>query len=388
MAGRRRPDPSISVQELHRRLKKEAPAAVVIAAGSESWFRERVAEGLLNQVLPDGDPGGAHVRLDPRTAGPQDVAGTAIDELRSASLFAPQKLVVIEAAEMIEVGGKKGAPALDLLTKEAMQAAQSGTVLLLSTARPVKGKSAVPTAKLVGHGAWVVNCRALYDAPGPWERGALPHDHELARFVVRRMQVAYRKRIAIEDAHHLTQVVGSDLAALDGAMAALGLYVGDAEHVGAADIEKSIGETREDPIWRLGDAVFERRLDDALKLAGRAFDRGITDQRGAVVSRPEALAPMICATLFSSWRRVLAGAEGLARGEAAESVARSAGVPPFLSGPFVARCRRSPAELLAMSQAFYRAESGIKGGGVPHRLAIERLIVELSPRSEPSGSRR
>ena len=78
-----------------------------------------------------------------------------------------------------------------------------------------------------------------------------------------------------------------------------------------------------------------------------------------------------------SGRRVLAGAEGLARGESAEDVTRAAGMPPFLSGPFSARCRRRPDDLLAMSEAFFEAEAGIKGGGVPHRLATERLVLRL-----------
>lgn len=360
-----------------RRIDQGELPPVVVTAGSEGWFRERLQAALLAHVLPDGDPGGAHVHVDAKTAPAGESGRMALDELRSASLFAPQKLVVLDAAEAVEHGGKRGAPAIEALAKEAAAAAQAGAVLLLTTPRPVKGKGAVPAAKLAAAGATVVDCRALYDAPGPWERGAAPHDHELARFVARRMGNAYGKRLSVQDAHRLTQVAGTDLAALDGALKSLALFVGDRREVTAADIDESVGETREDPLWRLADAVFERRTEDAITLTRRAFDRGITDQRGAVVSRPEALAPMITATLFSSWRKVLSGAEGLARGETPEGIARAVGIPPFLSKPFAARCRRDPRQVLAMSEAFFEAERGIKGGGVPHRLAVERLVVSL-----------
>ncbi len=364
--------------QLEVRLEKERPPAVVVVAGTERWFRHGAVEQLVAHALPDGDPGGALVRLDGRTLEDQPGVSRALDELRSASLFAPTKLVVVKNAEALTHAGKRGMPALTQLVKDAIASAPPGSLLVLATPRPVKGKSAVPAAKLAQAGAWVVDCRALYDAPGPWERGAVLHDHELSRFLARRMHRKYGKRLHLEDAHALTRTVGSELGELDGALSALALYVGDRKDVTAEDVHESIGETREDPLWRLADAVFERRVEDAIALVEAAFDRGVTDQRGNVVARAEALAPMIIATLQSSWRRILAGAEGLARGESAEAVTKDAGLPPFLSGAFSARCRRRPDDVLAMSEAFFQAEAGIKGGGVPPRLATERLVVRLA----------
>lgn len=364
--------------QLEVRLGRERPPAVVVVAGSERWFRHRAVEQLLAHALPEGDPGGALVRLDGRALEDQPGVSHALDELRSASLFAPAKVVVVDHAEGVTHAGKRGMSALTQLVKDALGSAPDGSLLVLVTQRPVKGKSCVPAGKLAGAGAWVVDCRALYDAPGPWERGAVLHDHELSRFLARRMKAAHGKRLNLEDAHALTRTVGSDLGELDGALEALALYVGEREAVTAEDVHESIGETREDPLWRLADAVFERRLEDAMALVEAAFDRGVTDQRGNVVARAESLAPMIIATLQSSWRRILAASEGLARGESAEAVTKDAGLPPFLSASFTARCRRRPDEVLSMAEALFQAETGIKGGNVPPRLATERLVVRLA----------
>jgi hypothetical protein len=58
-------------------------------------------------------------------------------------------------------------------------------------------------------------------------------------------------------------------------------------------------------------------------------------------------------------------------------VAKAQGVPPFLAQRFLGRCRRDPALLLELHRGFIDAEAGVKGGGVPPRLAAERLVTHL-----------
>ena len=145
----------------------------------------------------------------------------------------------------------------------------------------------------------------------------------------------------------------------------------------AEEVHATVGETREDPIWKLVDAVLDGDVATALDLACAAFDRGLHDQRGAVSVRPEALFPQLVAALHLKFRQLLSGAEGLAQGESVAEVAKAAGVPPFLAESFGARARRDPARLLALHEAFVEAERGVKGGGVPPRVAAERLVVRL-----------
>ena len=359
-------------------LRRGAPPPVVVLAGSERWFRDRGVEAILAKVLPDGDPGGAVVRIDGRQPDQRERIPGALDELRSTSLFSSGKVVVVEHPEGAPaMSGQGRKAALTHLAHEALAHPAQDAVLVLSTGKGVKGRESVSTKSLLEAGAWVVDCRALYDAPGPWERGAPAHDHELARFVAQRMSQVHRKRLSLEDAHAITRRVGSDLAALDDALRSLALFAGAREAITAEDVHATVGETREDPIWRLVDAVLDGERAQALDMLTATFERGLHDQRGSVSVRPEALFPQLVAALHVSFRRLLSGAEGLAQGESVADVAKAAGVPPFLAERFGARARRDPARFLGLHEAFLEAELGVKGGGVPPRLAAERLVVRL-----------
>jgi DNA polymerase III delta subunit len=361
------------------------PAAIVLA-GAERWFRQACLGAIIKKVLPHGDPGGALQRIDAKSAEDKGAAARILEELQSASLFSPERLVVVESAESAPAppGSGRTSP-IRALAMGALQHATEHAHLVLCTARPVKGRQSVPTGPLIEAGAWVVDCRALYDAPGPWERGVAPFDHELARFLVTRMRSRYHKQLRVEDAHALTMRVGSELGALEGALASLALYVGDRDEVSAEDVEATLGTTREDPLWRLSDAVLDGDRESALRMLGAVFARGVHDARGVTVNRPEALAPMLLATLESSWLRVLSGAEQVAAGEDGARLARSMGIPPFATDRFLSRCRRPLGPLRRLSEAFLRAERGLKGGAVPHRLALERLVVEVLD-SHPRGA--
>jgi DNA polymerase III delta subunit len=404
----RRPSAPIPASAFPEALRAGDLPAVVVLAGSERWFRDQAVRAVVAKALPEGDPGGSVLRVDARLPEDRNRVAGVLEELRATSLFGPGRVVVVEnpeaasrpaaAGEEDDEGAageaeeatptKRGRSPITELVAGATAAPIAGSVLVLSTSKGVKGKGAVSTEALLKKGAVVVDCRALYDAPAPWERGGAEHDHELSRFVARRMHAEHGKKLSVADAHALARLVGNDLSELDGALRTLSLYAGAKPQVDAADVHAALGVTREDPVWRLVDSVLEGDVDRALSLAEGAFDRGLTDARGAVSSRPEALYATIVPALHSSWRRRLAGAEALARGEPGEEVARASGVPPFLAGTFLERCKRDPADLLRRHRAFLDAETGVKGGGVPPRLALERLVIALAgpPADVPTAS--
>lgn len=379
-SARSSPAPAaLPAPRLGARLAKEAPPAAVVLAGAERWFRDVGLAAILEAVLPEGDPGGGLVRLDARVPEQRERVRAALDELRTPSLFGGGKVVTIENAEAAaQSKDRSGAAALTRLATEALRAPPRGACLVLSTPLPVKGRGAVATKALLELGAWVVDCRALYDAPAPWERGASPTDHELSRFLVTRMQRAHGKRLGLDDAHALSRLAGPDLGALDDALRSLALYVGERAAVTSEDLARTVGHTREDPVWKLVDAVLDADAPRALDLATLAFERGLSDTRGALTVRPEAVCAIVTAALHRAWRRLLGGSEALARGEEPATVARAQGVPPFLANRFLERCRREPARVLALHGAFFEAEAGVKGGGTPPRLATERLVARLA----------
>lgn len=379
MARSRSAPAPLRAPDLPRRLAEGVPP-VVVFAGAERWFREDGLRQVTERVLPGGDPGAALVVLDAKRAEHRSDVSGAIDELRSTSLFGGGKVVAIRNPEAAAGPWAKGRKSpIRNLAEAALAAPVAGSVLVLLTAKPVKGSSPIPTKALVQAGALVVDCRSLYDAPASWERGSAPWEHELGRYVAARMKAVHGRRLDLPEAHALTRLVGSDLGELDAALSTLALYVGDRHEVKAEDVDAALGATRSDPAWKLTEAVASRDLEAVLDLVTSAFERGVPDSRGGQITSPPALANYLLSALHSTWRRLLAGAEGLARGESPSDVARSLGIPSFRQDAFLEQCRRDPADLLARHEAFLEAEMGLKGGlGVPPRLTIERLVVRLA----------
>lgn len=395
--------------------------AVVVFAGEEAFFADEGVAAITRALFPDGDPGGAVVSLDAGLPADADRIATVLEELATPSLFGEGKLAVIRRAEALggaaadpedgddgedgdgaedeapaarparaRAGDAKGdgaaaakpgrrASPITTLVKEAAATAQPGAVLVLVTRKPVKGKGSISADAIAKTGAAIVDCRRLYDAPPPWARGGSVYDTEVVKFLVRRAKAQHGKTLDPRTAHALVLRRGAGLSGLAVTLATLASYVGTRPAITEADVAATVGETREDPSYVLADAVLERDVNRALDLTGAAFDRGLSDAKGRVAVRPEAIFPMLVSVLHATWRRAMAVAEAAARGEDPASAPSLAGLPSFVVERVVKQVgRRDPEDLLARHRAFVEAEAGVRGGGVPPRLAAERLIVVLT----------
>jgi hypothetical protein len=403
-----------------RFARADGVPAVVVFAGEESFFADDGVAAITRAVFPNGDPGGAVVSLDATSPPDAERIASVIEELGTPSLFGDGKLVIIRRAESLgeDAGAEsddddedddddvppppratkakvsaaatevtKGPPAkgtrraspITTLVKAAMASAQPGSVLVLVTRKPVRGKGSVSADAIEKSGAALVDCRRLYDAPPPWARGGSPFNTEVANWIVRRGKSLHGKTIDARTAHALVVRRGSSLSGLAQTLATLASYVGARPAIVESDIASTVGDTREDPAWVLADAVLERDLPRALDLVAAAFERGLSDGRGRVAVRAEAVFPMLETALHSAWRRALLVCEAAARGENPASVPSLAGLPQFVVERAVRQAaRRDPDDLLLRHRAFVEAEVGVRGGGVPPRLAAERLVISLA----------
>ncbi|MFO0934352.1 MAG: hypothetical protein U1E39_16820 [Planctomycetota bacterium] len=411
------PVPGPDVAERFARAADLPP--VVVFAGEEAFFADEGVGVITKALFPDGDPGGAVVTLDAGLPADSERIATVLEELATPSLFGEGKLVVIRRAEALggaaadddeEAGedaeeedeapaparparapageakgdgkavkpGRRASP-ITTLVKQAATTAQPGAVLVLVTRKPVKGKGSVSADAIAKTGAALVDCRRLYDAPPPWARGGSVYDTEVVKFLVRRAKAQHGKALDARTAHALVLRRGAGLSGLAVTLATLAAYVGTRPAIVEADVAATVGETREDPAYVLADAVLERDVNRALDLTGAAFDRGLSDSKGRVAVRAEAIFPMLVSVLHAAWRRAMAVAEAAARGEDPASAPSLAGLPGFVVERVIKQVgRRDPEDLLARHRAFVDAEAGVRGGGVPPRLAAERLIVVLT----------
>ena len=409
-----------STAALSFRAAADVPAVVVLA-GEETFLAEEAIAAISRALFPAGDPGGAIVALDAGSVADAERLPAVLEELATASLFGDGKLVLVRRAELL--GGKGGGddedddsdaegedeappskavaarpddervlktavPAapkgrkqnpITALVKGATAAPVDGSVLVLATSKPVKGKGSVSGDAILKTGAMLVDCRRLYDAPPPWSKGGPAHDTEVSQWVVKRARTRHGKALDLRTGHALALRLGGGLAGLSKAVETLASYVGDRPAITEADVAATVGETREDPAWVLADAVLDRDLDRALKLVGQSFERGLSDAKGRISVRPEAIFPPLVATLAGAWRRAMLVAEAGARGENPATIAAFAGLPGFVVERLIRQAsRRDPDDLLVRHRAFVDAESGVRGGGVPPRLAVERLVIALA----------
>ncbi len=401
--------------------------AVVVFAGEETFLSEEGIAAATKAIFPDGDPGGAIVALDAGNTADLDRLAAVLEELRTPSLFGDGKVVVVRRAEHlggkasgdddedegedegdddddappakavavevvvesrkgpVSASGSTAAPKgrkqnpITALVKGAMAAPMPGSVLILSTMKPVKGKGSVSGDAIVKTGALLVDCRRLYDAPPPWARGGNAHDTEVSQWVQKRARARHAKAMDLRAAHALALRLGGGLAGLSKALETLVSYVGARTSIVEADIAATVSTTREDPAWVLADAVLDKDVGRALSLVEASFERGLSDAKGRVSVRADAIFPPLVATLHGAWRRAMLVCEATAQGHNPASLPAFAGLPGFVVERLIRQAsRRDPDELLTRHRAFVDAESGVRGGGVPARLAVERLVIALS----------
>jgi len=403
------------------RLAQGALPPAVVFAGEETFLAEEGIAAVLRRVFPDDDPGGGVLAVDASSPADAETIPALVDELLTPSLFGEGKVVIVRRAESLgaarsaateedddaepdadarpegggapasadavgavtlapaQSAGKRRASPLTTIVKAACAAPAPGRVLILSTKRPVKGKGAISADAMAKAGALLVDCRRLYDTVPPWSRGTSPFDTEVAKWVARRARAAHGKTMDARAAHGLSMRAGPGLAPLAAALETLSTYVGARSAITEADVAATVAVTREDPAWTLADAVLAGDAPRALELAGAAFERGLSDAKGRVSTRPEAVYAPLWNAVHGAWRKAMLVAEAKARGDDPMGLPALSGLPPFVVERLAAQAaRRSPEDLVRRHRAFVEAEHGVRGGGVPPRVAFERMVVALT----------
>ncbi len=118
----------MSPEQFLDRLKK-SPAAVYLFLGQEAYQRERCRRALIEAVLPAEDRENGFVRHDLD----QVPLAAAIDDARSLSLFAAQRVVWLASAEAALPRGDAGDPPAELAQYVAEPT--PGTVVVVEASR-------------------------------------------------------------------------------------------------------------------------------------------------------------------------------------------------------------------------------------------------------------
>jgi DNA polymerase-3 subunit delta len=311
--------------------------------GSDSYLAELALEDLLQSTVGGERADAVQVFRGDETTWPR-----VLEAARTGSLFATRRAVVVRNADAIKGEGEEVEGYLD--------DPAPGAALILMAVKPDKRKT-----------LWKkILDRAQAVPVDPLKPAAL---RTRVRDEVRRRKLAFAEG-ALEE---LIETVGQDLRRLMGELDKLEAFaIGGKEPLSADDVSKVLGRALGQPIYRMSDALGERKpavvlgqleklLDDgepALKLLG-ALHRSLRQVRAARAMQEARVPPRAIAA------KLLPG-----------NIA-------FKIDALLAASRKwTEEELKAALVALDRADRGIKNGGDAWA-ALSVAVVEACGRTDP-----
>ena len=317
-----------------------AVPAVVAAHGTQRTLKKRCVDALLAAALGGEDE---PTRLPGETA---DLAAV-LDELRTVSMFAAARVVVVEAADGFVSDHRAG-------LERYVAAPAGGSTLILDVE---KWPKTTRLAKAVAKDGLTIECRDLSPA-------------KAAGFLVRAAKEEFGTRLSKDAADLMTQFAGTDLGLLEQELGKLCSFAADRDPraVTAEDVAELVGDGSIRNVFAMLGDVRRGDLGGALAELDKLLEAGE--------------APM----------KILAGA-GFALRKLAEAVDVSAGgggLPRALAAAGVFPKERGESEQylrrLGRGRAskfralLLRADGDLRGGSaLPDRAVLERLLVELAP---------
>jgi len=233
---------------------------VIVIAGPELYLRNEHLAAIKATLFGKDDPGMGLVRIDAKALG--GAAITAIlDECRMPSMFAPQKLVIVEPADMLFKKGGGGGGDDDagddtgdsgrnreLLENYIESPTETATLVLVCT-NWLKTTRVHKQLDKLGAVKW---CDPIKDAQAP-------------AWITKRARDAHNKQIEPVAAQRLAELIGPDLQRLDNELAKLSLYEPDAPVINVKAVDDLVGFQHEQQIWDMINALAARDAKTALK---------------------------------------------------------------------------------------------------------------------------
>ncbi|GAB4561174.1 MAG: DNA polymerase III subunit delta [Anaerolineae bacterium] len=209
----------------------------------------------------------------------------------------------------------------------------------------------------------------LCATPAPREQAAW------AQQWIRARAASLGKVISPEATVALADALGTDLRALASELDKLALYVGDRRRIELADVEALVSYTQAASIFRLTDAIAERRAATAYELLDRLRQEG-------------AAAPYLITMIQRQFRILLQVAVLAARGSSNADIARRLKLRDFI----VRRARDQARhwtrdQLLAAFLLLRDTDHAIKTGQMDEDTALDLLLADLLRRAVPSHAR-
>jgi DNA polymerase-3 subunit delta len=326
----------------------EIKPAYLIAGSDDSKVDAALAR-LRERALREGGAGALESFGPADGAGPPDAEGL-LAAIPALSLIGSRRYLL---ADRVERWSAKQAGAV----AEALGALPPDTtVVLAAREEPPKVRAPNVLAEAVeGAGGHILT----FDAP---------KGRRLPTWIA---EEAARRGFEIdaEAARLLIDRMGTSTVRLATELDRLALWAGEDDAVTAADLEAMVADTSEEMVWSLSDAVVERRLGDATRLAERLTAQG------------ESL-PGIVYGVAGRLRRAHRAASEIEAGRAPREVQGELGMSPYAAKMLVRSVRETtPGEIRAATCALADLEWWSRGGADYGDSTALTLAVRRAARS-------
>ena len=341
------------------RIRKGAAPAVVLFLGQEAYERRRIKEALLATVAPD-----AVAQHDLTELSLAEV----LDDARSLSLFASERVIWVVNAEAVlprgkaaaeddEDGGGSGAGDATVL-REYMKNPTPGVVLAFEASRfDFEGDDKRRQERV----------RKFYSA--------IPDVVELRRFTSQEARAEAQSlvqragfRMDSEALELLVEALGADIARIAVEIEKLALFA-SGRMVGMDEIAALVPDARATNIFALVNALARR-------------DRGRSLEILDTLTREGEYLPLALSFLSTQFRLALAAREaGLKSGSQIMSHFSNTGTPMWGSRAdqiHQTMTKFNQAQLSRAIQLIFEADRGLRDARPDDRIVMERFVVELT----------
>ena len=328
------------------------PAPIVLVYGEESHLVEESIKAVTRAVLPDGGDEFANQIF---TGG--EVSGERVRQaLETLSLFGGKRLIHVRNISQMSPDDLEA-------VKRYLDRPAPDTFLLMSGNRVDLRKRFFKAVKSCKKST-VVEFKPLYS-------------NELPGWVQR--QAANKKLTGVGSdlAHLIVDWTGPALSEMDSALDRLALFTADS---GGAVTEKDVmallDDTRSRTIFELTERLARRQLSESMDAIVRMLEAGEPAVR---------INNMIARHFRIVWRVKDGASRGLARNE----LASQAGCHPMFLGGYQDDARRfSEKRLRRVLGAIHDAERALKSSGLPDRLVLSDLAMNICFCDQDPGGHR
>lgn len=312
---------------------------VYVLHGDED-FLKRQAFLVLRRLVLDTEDGDFGLAIHDGEKAP---FAAVRDEVGTLPFLGSRRLVLVENADAFVTRHRAA------LEKYVAEPISTGVLVLAVRTWPASTR----LAKLVSDPATVA-CKG-------------PASHRLADWCTRWAQQSHGKELPSAAARLLVDLVGTEMGVLDQEIAKLAVYVGKAPRIETADVDRLVGSSRAESIWKIFEAVGAGQSSAALAILDSLLVQGEE--------------PLRILGAFSLQLRRLAQAARLHfQGQPLGAALEQAGIAPFARQAGEQQLRHLGRRRIdRLYDWLLEVDLGLKGSSqLPPRALLERFVARLA----------